>query len=355
MTKYLTAGVDISQGDELVKRIIPLAHRTRNEGTIGQIGGFASLYDHTIIQAIAKIKNPILVSGTDGVGTKLKFAIRAQRHDTIGIDLVAMCVNDIITTGARPLFFLDYFASGKTIVDTAAAVISGIAEGCVQAGCALIGGENAEMPGIYHRDDYDLAGFAVGIVDRDDVVDGSAIAEGDAIIGIAASGLHSNGYSFINHFLEGLPKELCHELLQELLNGKRVLDHLLVPTVIYAGLVQHLLLVARSLNHSILGMAHITGGGMVGNIPRIIPSHLTAVIKFGSWDIPPIYDWINEQTRSQTDEFLTVFNLGIGYVLVVNQAIKSVILTSINATGNKAWEIGYVQNREQGQTGIVML
>lgn len=346
MSTYKQAGVDIEKGDELVERIKPLAQSTITPGVIGALGGFGALFD---INATKQYKHPILVSGTDGVGTKLVLAFKSNKHNTIGIDLVAMCVNDVITCGAKPLFFLDYFATGKLDVDIGQQVISGIAQGCSLAGCALVGGETAEMPSMYGPGEYDLAGFAVGIVEKDDIIDGSDVAVNDVVIGLESSGFHSNGYSLVRHSVYNtLP------LAPETLDGQPLFDKLLTPTMIYARLVQHLILVANTTS-KIKAMAHITGGGIVGNVPRMFSDDFAAVIKTDSWKRPVEFDWIQQREQLDDGEMLQTFNCGIGYVLVVEQKIAATIIDSAKSAGVKAWQIGYISKREQGQSGVVLL
>lgn len=346
MSNYKQAGVDIEAGDDLVERIKPHALMTTIPGVLGSLGGFGSLFD---LNAIHQYKNPILVSGTDGVGTKLKLAFFANNHDTIGLDLVAMCVNDVITCGAKPLFFLDYFATGKLDVAIGTRVIAGIANGCKIAGCALVGGETAEMPQMYSNGEYDLAGFAVGVVEKNQIIDGSRIVPGDVVIGLASSGFHSNGYSLIRHSTKSSKK-----ILSTVIDGKPLIDRLLTPTTIYAQLVQHLILVANTVGE-IKAMAHITGGGIVGNVPRMFNSDLTAIINTDSWDRPPEFDWIQQREKLNDGEMLETFNCGIGYTIVVEPTLAPTIIGSAKNAGTKAWTIGYIAKREQGQKGVVLL
>ncbi|MGH8379021.1 MAG: phosphoribosylformylglycinamidine cyclo-ligase, partial [Gammaproteobacteria bacterium] len=277
---YRDAGVDIDAGDALVERIKPAAKRTRRPEVLGGIGGFGAL-----VEIPVGYKQPVLVSGTDGVGTKLRLAIESGRHDSIGIDLVAMCVNDIVVSGAEPLFFLDYYASGKLDVDTAASVITGIARGCEMAGCALVGGETAELPGMYQGEDYDLAGFAVGVVEKQKIIDGSQVAVEDAVIGLASSGPHSNGYSLIRKVLE-----VSSTKFNQQLGGQTLIDVLLTPTRIY---VKPLLALMEQI--PLHALAHITGGGLVDNIPRVIPDGLSVTLETKSWPRPAIFDWLQQQ------------------------------------------------------------
>ncbi len=316
---YKDAGVDIDAGDELVERIKPFAKMTDRLGVGGDLGGFGALFDLTKLS----YKNPVLVSSTDGVGTKIKLAIDSGIHDTIGQDLVAMCVNDIIVQGAEPLFFLDYFACGKLHVDVAEKVIKGIAEGCKLAGCALIGGETAEMPGMYAENDYDLAGFTVGIVEKDAILP-KGIAEGDALIGIASSGVHSNGYSLVRKIYE---------------RDKSAFDirELLAPTKIYVK--QVLPSIRKNL---VKGLAHITGGGLTENIPRITG----AEIKLGSWEFPDLFKRLQKTGGVSEEEMLRTFNCGIGLVAVVAQENKQEFITALEAAGEKAFEIGVAKDTE---------
>jgi phosphoribosylformylglycinamidine cyclo-ligase len=328
MTKPLTyrdAGVDIDAGDELVERIKPLVETTRRREVLAGLGGFGGLFALTP----GKYRQPVLVSGTDGVGTKLKLAQALDVHDTIGIDLVAMCVNDVLVQGAEPLFFLDYFASGKLDVEVAAQVIGGIADGCRQAGAALIGGETAEMPDMYPAGEYDLAGFCVGIVERDALIDGNGIAVGDAIIGIASSGPHSNGYSLIRKVLERDPRAF--------IGSRPAAPQLLVPTRIYVksilGMLQQV---------AIKGLAHITGGGLTENIPRILHGELHAQIDLDSWQRGPIFDWLAETGNIELPEMLRTFNCGVGMVAVVKSKDLSQALRILAAQGETAWELGRI-------------
>ncbi|MDR2124432.1 MAG: phosphoribosylformylglycinamidine cyclo-ligase [Desulfovibrio sp.] len=302
---YTKAGVDIQAGNALVARIKEIAARTRTHGTVSDIGGFGGLFKPDI----ENIESPVLVASTDGVGTKLKLAVAWSTHYGTGIDLVAMCVNDIIVSGAKPMFFLDYFATGKLDADVVASVIEGIADGCKQAGCVLLGGETAEMPDTYRAGDYDLAGFCIGIAADNRIVDGSSVKVGDSVIGIHSSGPHSNGYTLIREILDksGLQRD-------DLFPGseKTVGDVLLAPTIIYADCVRNLM---RDFAPS--GMAHITGGGFFDNIPRVLPKQVKVVITFGSWDIPPVFHWIKREGNLEWPEMLQIFNCGIGFVLIV--------------------------------------
>jgi phosphoribosylformylglycinamidine cyclo-ligase len=336
---YRAAGVDIDAGDELVERIKPLARRTLREGVLAGIGGFGALFEIP-----RKYREPVLVAGTDGVGTKLKLAVELNRHDTIGIDLVAMSVNDLLTAGAEPLFFLDYFACGRLDVATATRVVKGIAAGCGQAGCALIGGETAELPGMYPADEYDLAGFAVGIVEKSDIIDGTLIAEGDVLLGLASSGAHSNGYSLIRKIVDVKGIDLSARLA-----GKTLSEWILAPTRIY---VKPVLQLARRVK--VKGLAHITGGGLVGNVPRILPKGLTAHIERGAWTMPPLFSWLREQGNLADREMYRVFNCGIGMVAIVSPADAPRAEALLRAAGETVWRIGTVRRRRGNGPRVVI-
>jgi phosphoribosylformylglycinamidine cyclo-ligase len=328
---YRDAGVDIDAGDRLVERIKPLAARTRREGVLAGIGGFGALFELG-----QRYRQPVLVSGTDGVGTKLKLAFQYDRHDTIGIDLVAMSVNDVLVQGAEPLFFLDYFACGRLDVEVAARVIGGIARGCELAGCALIGGETAEMPGMYPDGEYDLAGFAVGAVEKDRIVDGSSIRPGDAVIGLASSGPHSNGYSLIRRILAARAADFGSALD----GGGTLGDALMAPTRIY---VRSLLGLASEI--AVKGMAHITGGGLIENIPRILPQDTKAVLVQSAWPLPPVFAWIKDAGNVDAREMQRTFNCGIGMVAIVAAADADRALTHLRGCGEEAWVIGRIEPR----------
>ncbi len=332
---YRDAGVDIEAGNRLVDRIRDSVARTRRPEVLGGLGGFGGLFQLDT----ARYRQPVLVGATDGVGTKLKLALLLDRHDGIGIDLVAMCVNDIIVQGAEPLFFLDYYATGHLDVEAAADVIAGIAAGCEQAGAALIGGETAELPGMYHDGDYDLAGFCVGIVDRDRLIDGSTIREGDTLIALASSGPHSNGYSLIRKVLERNDSDLSMPV-----GGRSLGDRLIEPTRIY---VRSLLALREEVE--VRGIAHITGGGLTENLPRILPEGLRAEVDRQTWDIPPLFSWLQETGAIEPAEMLRTFNCGVGMVLVVaaDQASKTIGL--LEDLGEKAWPLGRLVS---GQTGV---
>ncbi|HEY7841656.1 MAG TPA: phosphoribosylformylglycinamidine cyclo-ligase [Gammaproteobacteria bacterium] len=328
---YADAGVSIERGDELVERIIPAARRTRRRGVMGGIGGFGALFDLSSLGC----RQPVLVSGTDGVGTKIKLAIDSGRHDTIGIDLVAMCVNDVLVQGAEPLYFLDYFATGRLEVDVAERVVKGVARGCRIAGCALAGGETAEMPGLYRPGDYDLAGFAVGVVEKKAIIDGRGIAAGDALIGLASSGAHSNGYSLIRKLLGKSGVRPAHRV-----GGRPLLDVLMEPTRIYVKPV--LALMDRV---AVKGMAHITGGGITENVPRMLPEKTAAVFRKSSWPRPPVFDWLQRTGNIAEAEMLRTFNCGIGMVLVVAKADARRAVAHLSRRGEKAWIVGEVRPR----------
>jgi phosphoribosylformylglycinamidine cyclo-ligase len=322
---YRDAGVDIDAGNALVERIKPIVAATRRPEVMSGIGGFGGLF----ALPPGRYREPVLVSGTDGVGTKLKLAHQLGRHDTIGIDLVAMCVNDVLVQGAEPLFFLDYFACGKLDVEVAADVVRGIAAGCSQAGAALIGGETAEMPDMYADGEYDLAGFCVGAVERDAIIDGSGIGPGDALIGIASSGPHSNGYSLIRRVLD-----LAGD---SNIDGVTASEHLLTPTRIYVKPVLELLRTVP-----IKGLAHITGGGITENLPRILDNALHAEIDTASWEQGPVFDWLAEAGNIAVDEMRRTFNCGVGMIVAVDAADVAKSIEILNAAGESAWEIGRI-------------
>lgn len=329
---YKEAGVDIEAGNALVENIKKIAKPTHRPGVLAGIGGFSSLFS----LPIDKYKEPILVSATDGVGTKLKLAIDFKLHDKIGIDLVAMCVNDIIVSGAEPLYFLDYFATGKLSVETATQVIQGIAEGCLQAGCALVGGETAEMPGIYQGEDYDLAGFCVGIVEKNKIVDGHSVKAGDKLIALASSGLHSNGFSLVRKVLDVKKIDLYNTQLE----NQRLIDVLLTPTKIY---VKSLLRLMQQ--NLIKTAAHITGGGIPENLPRVLPKTLAAQINYASWEIPAIFQQLKAWGNIPEHDFWRTFNNGVGMILCVAESDEETVLASLKQSGENAWIIGeIVQN-----------
>ena len=336
---YRDAGVDIDAGDALVENIKPFAKRTMRPEVMAGIGGFGALCGLP-----AKYKEPILVSGTDGVGTKLKLAFELNRHDTIGIDLVAMSVNDILTQGAEPLFFLDYFACGKLDVATATDVVKGIATGCEQSGCALIGGETAEMPGMYPSGEYDLAGFAVGVVEKSKIINGSTIQAGDVVLGLASSGAHSNGYSLIRRIIAEKKVDLTAKL-----DGRPLSEVILAPTRIY---VKPVLQLMQSID--VKGLAHITGGGIVDNVPRVLTEGLTAYIDGKSWPRPPLFTWLQEQGNVAEAEMLRVFNCGIGMVIIVAAADAESAAANLRAAGETVWPIGRIAARAPGEAQTVV-
>jgi phosphoribosylformylglycinamidine cyclo-ligase len=335
---YKDAGVDIDAGNSFVKMIKPLVKATRRPEVLADIGGFGGLFALNT----SKYKNPVLVSGTDGVGTKLKVAFMADRHDTVGIDLVAMCVNDIIVQGAEPLFFLDYLATGKLEPAKGAAIVKGIAEGCLQAGCALIGGETAEMPGFYTAEEYDLAGFTVGVVERDQIIDGSSITVGDTLIGLASSGLHSNGFSLARKVLFDRMGLGIHDIIPE--TGRTVADELLVPTRIYVKSILNLLR-----DFTIHGIAHITGGGLPENVPRILPKGCMARIRTATWEMPAIFRVLQQGGNIADAELYRTFNCGIGMVLAVPTIEAAEVLLRLKALGETAMIIGDIARCEPGK------
>ncbi|MDE1477013.1 phosphoribosylformylglycinamidine cyclo-ligase [Xenorhabdus bovienii] len=325
---YKDAGVDIDAGNTLVNRIKGVVKQTRRPEVMGGLGGFGAL-----CALPQKYREPILVSGTDGVGTKLRLAMDLKRHDTIGVDLVAMCVNDLVVQGAEPLFFLDYYATGKLDVDTAASVITGIAEGCKQSGCALVGGETAEMPGMYHGEDYDVAGFCVGVVEKSEIIDGSQVQVGDALIALASSGPHSNGYSLIRKILD--VSQTNPETTE--LEGKSLADHLLVPTRIYVKPVLELIE-----QFEIHAIAHLTGGGFWENIPRVLPENMQAKINASSWQWPAIFTWLQQAGNVNNHEMYRTFNCGVGMIIALPQSLAEQAIEWLNAAGENAWQIGTI-------------
>ncbi|EPL9568439.1 phosphoribosylformylglycinamidine cyclo-ligase [Providencia rettgeri] len=337
---YKDAGVDIDAGNALVERIKGVVKETRRPEVMGGLGGFGAL-----CSLPQKYREPVLVSGTDGVGTKLRLAMDLKRHDSIGIDLVAMCVNDLIVQGAEPLFFLDYYATGKLDVDTAASVITGIAEGCKQSGCALVGGETAEMPGMYHGEDYDVAGFCVGVVERSEIIDGSKVSAGDALIALASSGPHSNGYSLVRKILEVSKTNPETEQL----DGKSLADHLLEPTRIYVKNV--LELIAKNDIHAI---AHITGGGFWENIPRVLPDNTQAIIDGSSWQWPSVFSWLQQAGDVSTHEMYRTFNCGVGIIIALPQSEVNAALALLEALGENAWQIGSIGQLPAGEEQVVI-
>lgn len=333
---YRDAGVDIDAGDELVERIKPLVRRAQRREVLAGIGGFGAL-----VELPAGYRKPVLVSGTDGVGTKLRLAIDTGRHDTIGIDLVAMCANDVVVQGAEPLFFLDYYATGKLRVDVAELVIRGIAEGCSQAGAALVGGETAEMPGIYYGDDYDMAGFCVGVVEKDAIIDGTRTQAGDAVVGISSSGPHSNGYSLIRKLVALGEANATTEL-----EGRSLFDRLLAPTRIY---VKPLLALIRAM--PVHALAHITGGGLTDNIPRVLPDGLEVVLERRRWHRDPVFDWLQRTGHVEQSEMYRTFNCGIGMIAIVPPAQADAAVALLSSQGETAQIIGEVR---QGRNSLVI-
>jgi len=336
---YRDAGVDIDAGDALVERIKPAAKRTMRPEVLAGIGGFGALFEVS-----KKFREPVLVAGTDGVGTKLKLAFQWRRHDTVGQDLVAMSVNDILVQGAEPLFFLDYFACGRLNVDTAATVIEGIAKGCELAGCALIGGETAEMPSMYPDGEYDLAGFAVGAVEKSAIINGKTIAAGDVVLGLRSSGAHSNGYSLIRKIIERAQPDLAMDM-----GGVPLIDAVMAPTRIY---VKSLLALIAAL--PVKGMAHITGGGLTENIPRVLAENLTAIIERKSWPLPALFQWLQVQGQVADAEMHRVFNCGIGMVVIVDEADAARATELLTASGETVYRIGRIEARAADQAQTVV-
>jgi phosphoribosylformylglycinamidine cyclo-ligase len=337
---YRDAGVDIDAGDALVEAIKPFAKRTMREGVLAGIGGFGALFEVS-----KKFREPVLVSGTDGVGTKLKLAFHLNRHDTVGIDLVAMSVNDILVQGAEPLFFLDYFACGRLDVATATDVIKGIAAGCEQAGCALIGGETAEMPSMYPDGEYDLAGFAVGAVEKSKIIDGKKIQPGDVVLGLASSGAHSNGYSLVRKIIEVAKPNLHADF-----HGRPLADVLLAPTRIY---VKPLLALMEKID--VHGMVHITGGGLVENIPRVLQPNLTAVLHKDTWTLPPLFQWLQKHGGVADDEMHRVFNCGIGMTVIVSAANADQAEAELKRLGETVYRIGEIRERAEGEAQTLVI
>jgi phosphoribosylformylglycinamidine cyclo-ligase len=338
---YRDAGVDIEAGDALVDRIKPFAKRTMRPEVLGGIGGFGALFELS-----KKYREPVLVSGTDGVGTKLKLAFHWNKHDTVGQDLVAMSVNDILVQGAEPLFFLDYFACGKLDVDTAADVVKGIAQGCELSGCALIGGETAEMPSMYPDGEYDLAGFAVGAVEKADIIDGSKIVPGDVVLGLASSGAHSNGYSLIRKIIDVAQPDLDADF-----HGRKFRDVVMEPTRLY---VKPLLALMQAMPGVVKGMAHITGGGITENVPRILRDELVARIDAASWTLPPLFQWLQEAGNVDMQEMYRVFNCGIGMVVVVAADQADAVSAQLIAAGETVHRIGRIDARQDGEAQTIV-
>ncbi len=342
MIKYKDAGVDIDKATSFIEKIKSLINVTKRPGVIEELGGFGALFELDT----KKIHNPILVSSTDGVGTKLKIAQMCNKHDTVGIDLVAMCVNDILTIGAEPLFFLDYLATGKLDEITLTSIIRGIVKGCQEAKCALIGGETAEMPGFYKEGEYDVAGFVVGCVEKENIINGEKITKKDILIGLASNGLHSNGYSLVRKILFEKYKFSVDKYVDEL--GTTIGEELLRPTRIYVRSILYLL---KEIGH-IRGIAHITGGGLIDNLPRILPQELMARIENGSWEIPPVFTYLKELGPIENGEMLRVFNNGIGMVLVVENGWEDDIMKELRSLGEKVYIIGEVVKRPVGAPPI---
>jgi phosphoribosylformylglycinamidine cyclo-ligase len=337
---YKDAGVDIDAGDALVERIKPLAKKTMREGVLAGIGGFGALFE-----VPKRYKEPVLVSGTDGVGTKLKLAFEWQMHDTVGIDLVAMSVNDVLVQGAEPLFFLDYFACGKLDVDTAAAVVGGIAKGCELSGCALIGGETAEMPGMYPAGEYDLAGFAVGAVEKSKILTGADVKPGDVVLGLASSGVHSNGFSLVRKCIE---RATANNSLPETLDGKPFRQALMEPTRLYVKTV-----LAALAAHPIKALAHITGGGLLENIPRVLPEGTAAHLKKGSWPQTELFAWLQATAGIDDIEMNRTFNNGIGMVVVIDAASAAACAATLRDAGETVYQIGVIA--ERGDAAAVLV
>ena len=337
---YRDAGVDIDAGDALVEAIKPLAKRTMREGVLAGIGGFGALFEVS-----KKFREPVLVSGTDGVGTKLKLAFHLNRHDTVGIDLVAMSVNDILVQGAEPLFFLDYFACGKLDVATATDVIKGIASGCEMAGCALIGGETAEMPSMYPDGEYDLAGFAVGAVEKSKIIDGKKIRPGDVVLGLASSGAHSNGYSLVRKIIEVAKPDLRADF-----HGRPLADALLAPTRIY---VKPLLALMEKID--VHGMVHITGGGLVENIPRVLQPNLTAVLHRDAWTLPPLFQWLQQHGGVADAEMHRVFNCGIGMTVIVAADVADLAQAELGRLGETVYRLGEIRERQGSEAQTLVI
>lgn len=336
---YRDAGVDIDAGNALVERIKGVAKRTSRPEVMGGLGGFGAL-----CELPSGYRQPVLVTGTDGVGTKLRLAMDLGRHDTIGIDLVAMCVNDLVVAGAEPLQFLDYYATGKLDVDIAADVVTGIGEGCLQAGCALVGGETAEMPGMYEGSDYDLAGFCVGVVEKSEILDGSKVGEGDVLLGLASSGPHSNGYSLIRKILE-----VGGSKLDETLDGKPLADLLMAPTRIY---VKSLLSLIKSSGVDVHALSHITGGGLLENIPRVLPETLAARIDVTRWQRPAVFDWLQQQGNVEDREMYRVLNCGIGMVIAIDADQADQAIAHLEASGERVYRLGEIVARHGDEEAV---
>ncbi|MGH1484583.1 MAG: phosphoribosylformylglycinamidine cyclo-ligase [Cellvibrionaceae bacterium] len=336
---YKDAGVDIDAGNALIDRIKGVAKRTRRPEVMAGLGGFGAL-----CELPQGYKQPVLVSGTDGVGTKLRLAMDLNKHDTIGIDLVAMCVNDLIVCGAEPLFFLDYYATGKLNIDVAADVVSGIGDGCELSGCALVGGETAEMPGMYEGEDYDLAGFCVGVAEKEALIDGSKVRAGNILIGLASSGAHSNGYSLIRKIIEVSKADLTQPI-----DGQTLAEALIAPTRIYVKSVLDLINTLP-----VHAISHITGGGLLENIPRVLPENTAAIIDTNSWEMPAVFQWLQEQGNVETTEMYRTFNCGVGLIICVAEADEEKALATLEASGEKAWVIGRIEEDTANQGEVVL-
>jgi len=337
---YKDAGVDIDAGNALVQAIKPIAKATARPEVSASLGGFGALFE----LPMDKYKNPVLVSGTDGVGTKLRLAIDSGKHDQVGIDLVAMCVNDLIVQGAEPLFFLDYYATGKLDIDVATDVVKGIGEGCIQSGCALIGGETAEMPGMYPKGDYDLAGFCVGIVEKADLIDGTKVKTGDVMLGLSGTGPHSNGYSLIRKIIE-----VSNANLQQDIDGQPLIDALMAPTRIYVKSVLELM---KSVE--IHAISHITGGGLLENLPRVMPENTMAKIDTNSWKRPAVFDWIQENGNVEYEEMHRTLNCGIGLVIVIDKADQQKTIDLLTACGETVSVIGEIEHSDQSKPSVTL-
>ena len=336
---YRDAGVDIDAGDQLVENIKPFAKRTMRPEVLGDLGGFGAL-----VEISKKYRNPVLVSGTDGVGTKLKLAFDWDKHDTVGIDLVAMSVNDILVQGAEPLFFLDYFACGKLDVARATDVIKGIAAGCEESGCALIGGETAEMPGMYLEGEYDLAGFAVGVVEKDQVINGRSIVPGDVVLGLASNGAHSNGYSLVRKIIERDQPDLDAEFD----NGQTLRQAIIAPTRLYVKPI-----LAALKQFTIKGMAHITGGGITENVPRVLPENTVAQIDAKAWELPKLFQWLQQAGNVEAQEMYRTFNCGVGMIIALPAAEADKAIALLNDKGENAWKIGYIKASDSEQRVVI--
>ncbi|MDY6878733.1 MAG: phosphoribosylformylglycinamidine cyclo-ligase [Thermodesulfobacteriota bacterium] len=341
---YAKAGVDIDAANRLIETLKPIVSKTFKSGVITDIGSFAGAFSLNL----QNVKNPVLVSSTDGVGTKLKIAFMLDKHDTVGIDLVAMCINDIMVQGALPLFLLDYISVGKLDVDQVTDIVKGIAEGCKQADCSLIGGETAEMPGFYAEGEYDLAGFVVGLADNEDLLDGSEIAVGHQLVGIGSSGIHSNGFSLVRKiFFDGL-KMSVDDHIQDF--GRTLGEELIEPTKIYAKAIHNL-----RRDFKIYGIAHITGGGLIDNVPRILPKSCKAVINRNSWPCPPVFSYIQKAGRISNSEMMRTFNNGLGLVAVVSEEDIAEVLVRLEGMGEKAWHIGSVKARKDNEEAVRLI